>query len=142
MAEAMSSKEADAATIGRLFEAALIQGSELWINTQKELLANIGAMLEDWLQLNRATLDTSSRTLRRLHEWQSLAGLFRLQQEWASDYWQWTAAAVPAAVDAGTRTARETAVRSREPAEAARTDIRVRREPATESAAKTTTTAE
>jgi hypothetical protein len=141
MAEAMSSKEADAATIGRLFEAALIQGSELWINTQKELLANIGAMLEDWLQLNRATLDTSSRTLRRLHEWQSLAGLLRLQQEWASDYWQWTGAAAPAA-EAGARTAREAAVGAREPAGTVRADIRVRRESAAESAATATTAAD
>jgi hypothetical protein len=142
MAEAMPSKEADAATVGRLFGSALIQGGELWVNAQKELLANIGAMLEDWLQLNRAALETSSRTLHRLHEWQSLAGLFRLQQEWASDYWQWTAAAAPAAVDAGTRAAREAAIRSREPAEGVRADIRVKREPATESAAKAVTAAQ
>jgi len=143
MAEAMPSKpEADAATVGRFFGSALVQGGEFWMNTQKELLANVGAMLEDWLQLSRTALDTSARTLRRLHEWQSLAGLLRLQQEWASDYWQWAAAAVPAAAEPGASAAREATARSREPAEAARADIRVRREPTAESAAKAMTAAQ
>jgi hypothetical protein len=139
MAEAMPSKpEADAATVGRLFGSTLVQGGELWMNTQREMLANIGAMLEDWLQLNRAALDASARTLRRLHEWQSLAGLLRLQQEWVSDYWQWTGAAA----EAGARTAREAAVGAREPAGTVRADIRVKRETATESAAKAVTAAQ
>ncbi|HJU16844.1 MAG TPA: hypothetical protein VJ770_10280 [Stellaceae bacterium] len=142
MTDAMHSKpEGEVAAIGRLFGSALVQGSEFYMNTHKELLANLGVMLEGWLQLNRATFNNSSRMLQRLQECQSLGELLRLQQEWASDYWQWTAATVPAAADSAPAAQRAMA-RPREPAETARADIRVRREPATENAAARATAAE
>jgi hypothetical protein len=143
MVEAMPSKpEADAAAIGQLFGSALIQAGELWMNTQRELLANIGAVMDGWVQLHRAALDTSSRALQRLHECRDLAELFGMQREWVSDYWQWAAAAVPAIGRDSASTVQTAIVGAREPAETGRADIQVRREPATKSGAEPATAAE
>jgi hypothetical protein len=140
MPEAMLSKpEADAAAIGRLFGSALIQGGELWMNIHEELLANFGAMLEGWLQLNRAALDTSARTLRKFHEYPSLAELFQLPQEWASEYWRWTATTASAAAEDSIRVTRSLAAHARE---AARADIQVRPAPVTPAVAEAVSAAE
>jgi hypothetical protein len=142
MVEAMHGRsETEATAIGQLFGSALIQGGEAWMNAQKELLSGIEAMLESCLRLNRAALDTSARTLRKLHGYPSLAELFRLPQEWAAEYWQCAAAIVPAAAEEGVRAAQAAAIRPYEAAEAVRADIRVRREPARESATEAVTAA-
>jgi hypothetical protein len=140
MPETISSKpQANTATIGRLFGSALIQGGELWMNTHKELLASIGAMLEDWLLLNRAALDASSRTLQKLHASPSLAELFQLPQEWASEYWRWTVTTASVATEDSIRVTRSLAAHARE---AARTDIQVKPEPVSPPAAEAVAAAE
>lgn len=143
MNEAMPNKpEVDAAAIGRLVGSALMQEGELWMNTHKELLANLEAMVDSWLQLHRAALDASSRAFQRFHACSSLAELFDLQREWASDLWGWTATTVTTAGRDGAHAVQRAMARSREPAEAGRPDILVRREPATKGAAETAGAAE
>jgi hypothetical protein len=142
MIEAMPSKpEADAAS-GQLFGSAFAQGGELWMSTHRELLANLAAMMEGWLQLHRAAFDASSRALQKLHDCTTLAELFELQRGWASDFWGRIATTVPAIGGDGAPAVHRATARPREPAEAGRTDILVRRQPATISAAEATPAAE
>jgi hypothetical protein len=138
MTEAKSGKPETDAAIGELFAAALLREGELWMNTHKELLAGVAALTESWRQLHRAALDAFARAL---DAYSDPAALFRLQQEWMSSFWGWAAAAAPAGAEDGVHVAREAASRSREPVEAGRADILVRRQPA-KSAAEAATAAE
>ncbi len=141
MTETMPGKLGADAAVGELFGAALIGETELWMNTHKELFANVAMMMESWLQLHRAAIEASSRALHRLSACSNLTELLQLQQEWMSDYWGWATAIEGTGADGGVHAARKAATRLHDPVEAGRTDILVRRSPA-KNAAETVAAAE
>lgn len=87
---------------GGAVAASVLRETELWTNTQCELLSGIGALWTQWMGRQREAIDASSRSLQRMYECRNLVDLVQLQQQWfaeaarrnASDIGSWASDAV------------------------------------------------
>ena len=70
---------------GGAVAASVLRETELWTNTQCELLSGIGALWTQWMGRQREAIDASARSLQHMYECRNLVDLVQLQQQWFAD---------------------------------------------------------
>jgi len=63
---------------------AATQSAEAWLDSHAELLHEVDAMTQAWVQRRRETIDAVRHSMEEMRKSRELADLLRIQQEWVS----------------------------------------------------------
>ena len=87
---------AETASIGVAFNTALIKEAELWMSAHRDFLTSVESMMTDWLRRQREAFDVSNRSVRKICDSRSIIDVAQAQNDWVSNYLEWTASQIRA----------------------------------------------